>query len=261
MHDDTIDAVYLATPVREHLPQTILAAAAGKHVLVEKPMAITANECDEMIAACAEANVQLGVAYYRRFYPIVERIKELLQTQKIGDPLCVSAVTSTPLAMTESDDGYWRTNQTDSGGGALMDVGSHRINVFLHLFGPVKTVKAICTRVAAKYETEDAAVLIMQFESGLVGTLQCHFGANDPDEFTILGTKGRFIASPLNGDKLIIEIDGKQTAETLPSAKNFCAPLIADFVQAIHQNRPPRIDGNEGRATSQLMDQAYADSV
>ncbi len=261
MRDESIDAVYLATPVREHLPQTLLAASAGKHVLVEKPMAMTAIQCDKMIASCAAANVQLGVAYYRRFFPIIQRIEELLQSQAIGVPLCVAAVTSTPLAMPANNDGYWRTNHADSGGGALMDVGSHRINVFLHLFGPIQTVKAICTRVAARYETEDAAVLVMQFESGVVGTLQCHFGANDPDEFTILGTQGRLIARPLNGDKLVIEIGSQQTIESLPPPQNFCSPLIADFVQAINENRLPRIDGREGRATSELMDQAYADNA
>src|SRR3954453_20375818 len=76
--DPEVDAVYVATPVRLHLPQTLAAAAVGKHVLVEKPMALSAAECDRMIEACRRAGVRLGVAYYRRFYPIVRRIEQTL---------------------------------------------------------------------------------------------------------------------------------------------------------------------------------------
>jgi predicted dehydrogenase len=85
--DPAIDAVYIATPVRLHAQQTIAAAAAGKHVLCEKPMAMDAAECDEMIEACRRAGVALGIAYYRRFYPAVIRVKEILASGEIGTPV------------------------------------------------------------------------------------------------------------------------------------------------------------------------------
>jgi len=226
INDNDIDAVYIATPVKDHLPQTLAAARAGKHVLVEKPMAMTVGECDQMIAACGEADVKLGVAYYRRFYPLVHRIKDLLESGVIGAPLAVSAVTSTPLGMQPGEEGYWRVIPSDGGGGALMDVGSHRINVFLHLFGEVKIVKALCETVAAKYESDDTALLLMKFERGMVGTLQCHFGApTDPDEFVITGTQGRLIARPLNGEVLFIENAVGQRTEIHPPAANLCDPV------------------------------------
>src|SRR5216117_940777 len=77
--DADIDAVYIATPVHLHAPQTLAAAEAGKHVLCEKPMAMDAVECDRMIAACRANRVKLGVAYYRHFYPVIERAKEIIQ--------------------------------------------------------------------------------------------------------------------------------------------------------------------------------------
>lgn len=255
--DPDIDAVYIATPVALHVSQTLAAAAAGKHVLVEKPMAMSVAECDQMIAACEKANVRLGVAYYRRFYPLVERLAELLRAGTIGTPLAVSAVTATPLDMSPGEDGYWRVALESGGGGALMDVGSHRINVFTHLFGPINHVKAITRRVAADYPAEDSAVVLLGFQAGIVGTLQCHFGADDPDEFVITGTKGRLIARPLNGDQLIIERDGKTERETLPPPDNFCTPLIADFNRAIQLGRAPRVDGEEGRDANVVMEQAY----
>ena len=84
--DPEIDAVYIATPVFLHAEQTIAAAKAGKHVLSEKPMALSVKECDEMIAACRANNVKLGIAYYRRFYPLIKRVKEIIASGEIGKP-------------------------------------------------------------------------------------------------------------------------------------------------------------------------------
>ena len=256
--DGEIDAVYIATPVQHHKPQTIAAARSGKHVLIEKPMAMTVAECDEMIAVCRAADVRLGVAYYRRFYPLVQRISELLQDGAIGTPLCVSAVTATPLAMQPGEEGYWRVIPADGGGGALMDIGSHRINVFLHLFGEVAEVKALCETVAAEYQAEDTALLLLKFHDGVTGTLQCHFGCHDPDEFAVMGTRGRLLARPLNSDKLIVETDGQQRIERHPPAENLCGPLVADFVAAIVDDHEPTVTGEEGRATNVVMERAYA---
>ena len=84
LDDAEIDAVYIATPVHVHAPQTIAAAEAGKHVLCEKPMAMNVKECDQMIAAARANGVTLGVAYYRHFYPVVMRAKELIAAGAIG---------------------------------------------------------------------------------------------------------------------------------------------------------------------------------
>lgn len=261
LKDAEIDAVYIATPTCEHKPQTIAAARAGKHVLVEKPMAMTVAECDEMITACRAAEVKLGLAYYRRFYPMVHRMKELLQDGTIGTPLAVSAVTATPLAMQPGEEGYWRVIPEAGAGGALMDIGSHRINVFLHLFGEVAEVKAICETVAADYESEDTALLLLRFRSGVTGTLQCHFGCDDPDEFAVMGTRGRLLARPLNGDELIVETGGDRRIERHPPDGNLCGPLVADFVSAILDDGEPTVTGDEGRATNVVMERAYADAL
>ena len=260
MQDPEIDAVYLATPVAEHHPHTLAAAAAGKHVLVEKPMAIDVGQCDDMIAACREANVRLGVAYYRRFYPVLARIEQLLDEAAIGEPLAIAAVTATPMAMAPGEEGYWRAEAAASGGGALMDVGSHRIDAFPQLLGPIEEVKAFCATIDAPYQVEDTATLLFRFQNGVLGTLQCHFGCQDPDEFTIQGTRGRLLVRPLNGGTLLIERDGEQTVEHHPPAENYCIPLVADFLDAVGQQRPPRVTGELGRATNLIMQCAYADA-
>ena len=82
--DADVESVYVATPVHLHAEQTIAAAEAGKHVLCEKPMAMTVAECDRMIAACRTHGVRLGIAYYRRFYPAVLRVKAIVASGEIG---------------------------------------------------------------------------------------------------------------------------------------------------------------------------------
>jgi predicted dehydrogenase len=255
LRDAAIDAVYIATPVRLHLPQTLAAAEAGKHVLVEKPMARSVLECDAMIAACRQAGVKLGVAYYRRFYPIVARMGALVQDGAIGDVLSVSAVTSTPLAGGAAE---WRVVLEESGGGALMDIGSHRIDLFLDLFGPIEDVHAFADARTGAFEAEDCATLAFRFATGVHGTLQCFFGTNaNRDEFTILGTKGWLRADPLNGDRLLVAGGDERREESHPPDRNLHAPLIADFAEAVAEGREPRIPGEEGRRTNEFMARAY----
>jgi len=267
-----IDAVYIATPVSLHQPQTIAAAQAGKHVLVEKPMAMSTAECDEMIAACHQQKVKLGVAFYRPFYTVIHRMRELVEAGEIGKVLSVSAVTATPFAINPDEDGYWRVIPELGGGGALMDIGSHRLDLFLTLFGPIvgagpggdgSGVKAFCGTVAADYESDDLAQVIVQFESGVHGSLSCYFGSTvDPDEFAILGTKGRLVSRPLNGGELLIEKADDSgpltTVEQHPPSANFNTPLIADFVTAILEDRTPAVAGEQGRDVNRVMELAYA---
>src|SRR6185369_5651028 len=95
--DPDVHAVYVATPVHLHAEQTVAAAEAGKHVLCEKPMAMDTAECDRMIAACRASGVTLGIAYYRRFYPIVARLKQVLETGEIGRPVYAQIMAFEPF--------------------------------------------------------------------------------------------------------------------------------------------------------------------
>lgn len=253
-----IDAVYVATPVYLHQPQTLLAAQQGKHVLVEKPMAMSVNECESMIEVCQQNQVKLGVAYYRRFYPVITRIGEILASGEVGQPLSVTAVTATPFNFQPGDDGYWRVLKEEGGGGALMDIGSHRIDLFQHLFGPIGEVAGFTSTLAADYVADNCTTLTMRFTSGVHAVLQCYFGATiDPDEFTILGTNGRLTVAPLNEGKLIVELADGRREELLPPHDNFNDPLIDDFVAAIAEDREPLISGAAGCGTNQVIEAAY----
>ncbi|TWU02419.1 Gfo/Idh/MocA family protein [Stieleria varia] len=255
--DGDIDAIYVATPVYLHCPHTIASANAGKHVLVEKPMAMSANECQQMIDVCRSYGVTLGVAYYRRFYPVVSRIAELLTTGALGRPLSILATTGLE---TRFDRDNWRVVLSQGGGGPLMDIGSHRLDVFNMLLGAPLEVQAAVT-ASEDYEAEQAATLLMRFAGGTTGVLQCYFGAaNVSDRLELIGTEGRVLTESLNdGNLQVITAAGSQI-EQHPPHYNLHAPLIADFTTAIQEGREPKISGVEGMTTTQIIDTAYESS-
>lgn len=254
---DEVDAVYIATPVDCHCPQTIAAANAGKHVLVEKPMAIDPDQCQRMISACEQAGVTLGVAYYRRFYPAVERVKQLIESGTLGRVLSIACVTGNPNRFPADD---WRVVLARGGGGPLMDIGSHRLDLFLHLMGDVQSVQS--SRIdSPDYEAEQVATLLMQFTCGAHGVLQCYFGTtNTPDRLEVIGTEGRVTVEDLNGDELMLFTAEGVSRELHPPADNLHAPLIEDFTQSLEKGRVPKIDGCQGKQTNEVIDMAYANA-
>ena len=252
-HPD-LDAVYVATPVHLHCQHTIQAAEAGKHVLVEKPMAMNPLECRQMIDACSANGVKLGVAYYRRFYPSVSRIAELIGNGSLGRPLSILAVTGNENRFPADD---WRVLKKYGGGGPLMDIGSHRLDLFDHLFGDISNVTAHCG-ASPDFEAEETATLLVEFASGASGVLQCYFGTIDvPDRLEVVGTDGRVTIESLNDDEvLIVDRSGTRTEQHPPNA-NLHSPLIEDFSRAVVGDREPMINGETGRKTNLAIQLAY----
>ena len=139
-----------------------------------------------------------------------------------------------------------------------MDIGSHRIDLFLDLFGPCKRVESFCDTVSADYETEDVASVLMQFDKGAHGLLQCFFGtSNEWDSFTVLGSDGRLSVDPLNKGLLVIEKGSDRRSESLPPAENLHAPLIEDFSSAVLDDKCPVVTGESGQAVNDVIDRAY----
>jgi predicted dehydrogenase len=251
---EDLDAIYVATPVHLHCEQTIAAARSGKHVLVEKPMAIDPVECQRMIDASAANGVALGVAYYRRFYPVVARVAGLIADGTLGRPLSILATTGNSNRFPSDD---WRVVKTLGGGGPLMDIGSHRLDLFLQLLGDVNHVHSVCAP-SPDYESEDVATLLVEFKNGCHGVLQCYFGTVDtPDRLEVIGTDGRVTIDDLNaGEMTIATADGTLTESHRPHA-NFHAPQIRDFTDAIESGRTPTVTGEIAMATNQIIADAY----
>ena len=259
LRDSEIDAIYIATPVHLHAAQTVAAAEAGKHVLCEKPMALNVPECDEMLAASEANNVKLGIAYYRHFYPLVRRLKELLEVGEIGTPVVVQINAFEWFNPQPDHSRSWLIKKELAGGGPMFDFGCHRIEVLLNVFGDIDEVKALTTNDLFDREVEDTATALFHFERGASGMLTVSHAAYEPrDTFDVFGSRGSIHVPVLNnGNMLIVNEEGERT-ESHPPAANLHEPLIEDFIEAIFQDRQPAVNGETGRMTASIEEQIYA---
>lgn len=256
--DDEIDAVYLATPVYLHAAQTIEAAAAGKHVLCEKPMALSAAECDRMIDACRAGGVRLGVAYYRRFYPLINRVKEIIDAGEIGKPAVAQINAFEFFDPSPENARYWLLEKEKSGGGPMMDFGCHRLEVLTNLFGAVKQLKSLVSNAVFRREVEDTASAMFQFENGTCANLTVTHAAREPqDTLDIFGTRGSIHIPVLNGAEMKIRTGNEERTEFHAPDANFHEPLIEDFTQAVLTGKEPAITGETGREIAWLEEEIY----
>lgn len=256
--DPEIDAVYIATPVYLHADQTVLAAEAGKHVLVEKPMALSPAECDAMIAACQANNVKLGIAYYRRFYPVLRRVKEIIETGEIGDITLAQINAFEYVDLAENDPRYWFLEKEKSGGGPMMDFGCHRIELLMDIFGQVRNIASLVSYTAFGRDVEDTAVASLHFANGTCASITVtHAAFEAKDTLDIYGTRGSIHIPVLNSDDLKILTAEGERVESLPPAPNIHAPLIAEFTDAVLNGREPLVNGETGREVARIIKEIY----
>jgi predicted dehydrogenase len=256
--DQEIEAVYIATPVYLHAQITIAAAEAGKHVLCEKPMAMNPTECDVMIAACKKHGVKLGIAYYRHFYPVVDRVKALMGSGNLGVIVYSQINAFDHFNPKPTEARYWLMEKNKSGGGPLFDFGCHRIEIFLNLLGRVKTVKGFCSNVLFVREVEDTCTAIFRFDSGAHGVLNITHAAIEPqDTLDLFGSQGSISIPVLNEGTVTIRTQKGQYVENHPPHTNPHEPLIDDFTHAVFEDREPKVDGATGREVNRLLMEIY----
>ena len=201
---DEIEAVYIASPVYCHLEHVKAAADAGKNILLEKPVGLNAEQAGEMVQYCAQRSVKLGVGFMMRFATLHQKLKQILNEERIGKLVNVTAQFSCWYPEIE---GAWRQNKALSGGGALMDMGIHLIDLIQYLSSSrITKVAALNERLRFSYEVEDSSSLLVRFDNGMIGNINTNF--NIPDaaarwQVSFFGTKGRII-----GDTTIGQQDG-----------------------------------------------------
>ena len=259
--DPDIDVVYAASRVYEHLPQTIAAAAAGKHVLCEKPMALSDAECQEMIAACHKRGVNLAVAYYRRYYPKNRKIKELLEQGAIGTPILVRMVLTGNYDPTPDDPKFWRVDPAKSAGGPIADVGSHRLDLLCYWFGEPVAVAARNETLVHSYPADDSDVLLIKMASGVQVTASFHWSIGvGHDTIEMFGTEGALFSAPTDGAHLTLKTGAGTEEFNLPHAENRHLPLIEDFSKRVLAGQPPLYSGEDGAKTTRIMESSFAAS-
>ncbi|HVF86918.1 MAG TPA: Gfo/Idh/MocA family oxidoreductase [Pyrinomonadaceae bacterium] len=257
--DHEIDAVYIATPVRPHAAQTIAAARAGKHVLCEKPMAMDTTECDEMIAACRDNGVKLGVAYYRRFYPVVERVKNILESGEIGTPVIAQINAFEWFDPPPDHPRRWLLKREESGGGPMMDFGCHRVEVLTNLLGSIRATRGFNSNVLFRREVEDTSVALFEFESGARGVLSVTHASREPqDTLDIFGSEGSIHVNVLNNGEARIKVGDAERVEKHPHHENMHLLLIADFTEAVVSNREPAVNGAAGCEVARVIEAIYS---
>ena len=257
--DPELQAVYVGGEVDRHAPETIAAAEAGKHVLCEKPMALDAAECRAMIDACAANGVGLAIAYYRRYYPQTLKLKELLDARAIGRPLQCAVDMASAYRPKPDDPKYWRVAE-GGGGGALMDIGSHRLDVVCWLLGAPQKVAGFADTLHQPYRAPDTETLVARLASGCHLTCRCTWAAGGrQDELRIFGTTGALICGALEARQIVLSRSGQpdEVIEVGPVASNRHLPLIDDFTTRILSGQMPRHDGTAGYQASRIMDGCY----
>ena len=260
LRDPEIDAVYVATPVRLHVEQSVAAAEAGKHVLCEKPMALDVAGCDRMTAAARRSGVRLGVAYYRHHYPIVARLREMLRSGEIGRPVLAQVQAFERFDPPPDHPRRWLLKKAESGGGPMMDFGCHRLEVLLDLLGPVAEVRGFPANVLFRdREVEDTCLAHLRFESGAEAVLAVtHAARESRDALQLFASDGSAHVDVLNQGRLRIVTAGGAREEQHAPHPNLHQPLVEDFVAAVRENREPAVTGAIGREVNRVLEAIYA---
>ena len=246
------EAVYVATPVFLHAPQTIAALRAGRHVLCEKPMALCYADAASMQQAAEESGRTLGIAYYRRMYPKVARAKQLLEAGAIGRPVFAEATSHDWFYPADGQRG-WLIDPALAGAGPLFDIASHRIDLMNYLFGSPARVSGHRSTLVQPTVVEDNATVMIEYEAGVRGVVDVRWHSRVPrDEFRIRGTEGEIDLTPLNAPALVYPGGSEQIA----APANLHYPCIEDFVSAVESGNLPRSNGATALRAEWVMNEA-----
>jgi len=273
--DPEIDAVYIASPVFLHAQQAMAAADAGKHILIEKPLAMTSSEGQKVIEYCKEKGVLIAAGLMMRFGAYVQAMKKAVAEGKIGKP--VSAYAQFTCWYPDMP-GAWRQKKANGAGGAMMDMGVHCIDLLQYILGSkAKDVAAFHDTLSFNYEVEDSSTVLIRMENGTQCVVQSNF--NIPDDaakwrIELFGDQGRLI-----GDTVIGQVDGgtldamflgEQGGYDAQQDKkdgqreaievefgNMYAREVASFSNSILTGAPVEVPAEEAVQVQRVMEAAY----
>ena len=253
-----IDCVMVMTPSGTHAEIGIRAAKAGKHVITTKPMDVSTEACDRLIATCDEAGVKLAVDYQSRYVDNNYRVAEALKRGWLGRPILgeVRFKWFRSDGYFEHNDG-WRGTWKMDGGGSLANQGAHLLDIITWFMGEVESVYGETAIMNHDIETEDIGLAILRFKNGargaIVGTTTFPTDAYFSAE--VHGTAGGIlIEDVLGGD---MRVFGEGLEERLRRISNPIRNIIEDVVGAVEGGRDMRVDGMEGRRTVALLEKIY----
>jgi predicted dehydrogenase len=288
--DNSSDLVIVCTPHPFHREPAVNAALSGSNVLVEKPLASTLEDCNEIINACQIKNVKLGVISQRRWYAPVKRLKEAVDSGKIGQPVLASVIMLGWRDKDYYDSDAWRGTWDMEGGGVLVNQSPHHLDLMLWIMGEVDEVYGLWRNVNHPFiNVDDTALAIIKFKSGAIGNIivsnsqkpglygKVHIhgedGASvgvqtDGGSMFIAGKTG--VTEPSVNDMWTIpgeeRLLGKWVREdtdffsSIDPTVHFMKCQIEDFIDAIANDRDPMVTGADGRRVVELFTAIYQSS-
>lgn len=262
--DPQVNAVYVATPPSTHKQYALMSIAAGKPVYVEKPMAMNAAECDEIIDAARAAGVPLFVAYYRRMLPRFHKVRELLfDQQAIGTPRIVNTVLYEPHHPRYHDPANlpWHVRPEISGGGVFVDIGCHTLDILDWLFGPITEVSGHASNQLHAYAPEDSVAMSFAFANGMLGTGLWHFGGyRRYDLIEVIGSEGQLSFATFGDGPIRLENADGVREYHVDNPPHIQQPLIETIVAELRgQAGACPSTGESAARTSRVMDQVLND--
>jgi predicted dehydrogenase len=254
-----VDVIYIVLPTGMHAEYTIRAAKAGKHILCEKPMAVSAAECQQMIDACKQADRKLMIGYRVRYDPFNQTAIKMCRDGSMGRIIHISSDHGFPMG----DPNAWRLNKKLAGGGALLDIGIYALNACRYLAGedPIEiTAQTYTPKDDPRFQqVEDGCVWTMKFPSGILSTCSTSYTYANQNRYRVVGTEGWFEAEPgtaYNDNRMYVS-RGWQVQERKIEQVNQFAAEMDHFAECILQNKQPLTPGEEGLADLRVIDAIY----
>ena len=270
-----IDVVCICTPSGLHADYAVQVASAGKHVIVEKPMALTVADSDRVIRACDEHQVKCCVISQSRFTNTIQTIKKAIDEGKLGRIVTADVSMKYFRSQEYYDVSGWRGTWKMDGGGALMNQGIHGIDALQYLMGNVKSIFGYARTLARNIEVEDTCSAVLEFENGAIGIIQGTTSVYPgyPRRISISGTKGTITINEelfeeycIEGEEQLpdgIVLGGEQrsgSSDPTNMDTRGHEMQIADMVDAILQNRKPMVDARDGKRPVQIITAIYESS-
>ena len=261
-----LDVVTIATPSGLHAEIGIAAAGAGKHVMVEKPMAMTLKSADELIAACRAAGVKLAVIHQNRFNKSIKLLRQALEAGRFGKLTHGQATIRWNRDQNYYAQAPWRGTKLQDGG-VLMNQSIHNIDLLQWMFGPAESVFGYTATQLRQIEMEDVGAAVIKFRNGAIGLIEAAstiYPKNIEETLNIFGATGSVIVGGIAVNR--IEVwefpDAEEEKQQIFASQESDPPtvygfghreIIQDMIDALRQDREPAIPGEEGRKALEII--------
>lgn len=269
-----MEVVLIGSPSGLHAEQGIAAANQGLHVLVEKPIDINTDRADAVIIACERAKVKLGVFFQDRVSPDILKLKELINSGKLGKPILMSARVKWFRPQEYYAQSRWRGSSAFDGGGAMMNQGIHTVDLLLWLLGDIAGIHAKARTALHAIEVEDSVVALLEFSSGAIGTIEAATSVYPgyPRRLELTWSEGTIIVendsvvsvdlrAPIDGFRFEQpgSADERSTSPVISDVSGHRA-IVEDFIHAIEADGTPICDGHEARRSVEVVQAIYESS-